>query len=53
MRLKGKGLPGPGPGDQIVELKVVMPPVRGEKDEELLRTMAETMNFDPRAELNG
>ncbi len=53
LRLKGKGIPGPGAGDQIVDIKVVMPPVRGEKDEELLRRMAEQMDFDPRAELNG
>jgi curved DNA-binding protein len=53
LRLKGKGLPGPAPGDQIAELKIVMPPVRTEDDQALLRRMAETMKFDPRTELNG
>jgi len=51
--LKGKGLPGPASGDQIAELKIVMPPVRTEDDQALLRRMAETMKFDPRTELNG
>jgi curved DNA-binding protein len=53
LRLKGKGLPGPASGDQIAELKIVMPPVRTEDDQALLRRMAETMKFDPRTELNG
>jgi curved DNA-binding protein len=51
LRLKGRGLPGPTAGDQIVELQLVLPEVRGPKEKELLGKLAEVLAFDPRADL--
>jgi len=48
LRLKGKGLPGPPPGDQHVVLKVVMPAAETEAQEELYRNMAKLMPMNPR-----
>lgn len=50
LRLKGKGMPGPTPGDQYVTLKIVMPPVRDDRDRKLFETMREQMKFNPRSE---
>ncbi|HVT35220.1 MAG TPA: DnaJ C-terminal domain-containing protein [Nevskiaceae bacterium] len=49
MRLKGRGLPGTTPGDQLVKLQVVTPPAANAGDEEFYRKMAEHFRFDPRA----
>jgi curved DNA-binding protein len=50
LRLRGRGLLGPTPGDQYVLLKIVLPP-----DSPRARTLFEQMKhelpFDPRAEL--
>lgn len=51
LRLKGRGLPGQPPGDQYVVLRIVTPPAKGEAAERLYRKMAETLAFDPRANL--
>lgn len=40
LRLRGRGLPGTPPGDQIVLLEVHAPPARGERQRELYREMA-------------
>jgi curved DNA-binding protein len=48
MRLKGRGLPGRTPGDQFVTLQIVAPPATTTEAEELYRTMAKTIPFDPR-----
>jgi curved DNA-binding protein len=49
LRLKGRGLPGDPPGDQLVTLKVVLPRADSPARRALYEQMAETMNFDPRA----
>jgi curved DNA-binding protein len=49
LRLKGRGLPGTPPGDQLVTLKVVLPPADTPERRALYEQMAETMSFDPRA----
>ena len=50
MRLKGRGLPGTPPGDQIVKLQLVTPPAATPEDEEFYKKMAAQFEkFDPRA----
>lgn len=51
LRLKGRGLPGSTPGDQYVEIKIVLPPADTPKARELYETMKQELPFDPRAEL--
>ena len=51
LRLKGRGLPGTPPGDEIVQLEIVIPPAETESARELYRRMAEQLSFDPRAQL--
>jgi curved DNA-binding protein len=53
MRLRGRGLPGPTPGDQYVQLKVVVPPANSPEARALYEQMKEKMAFDPRTELEG
>ncbi|MFW5825131.1 MAG: DnaJ C-terminal domain-containing protein [Marinobacter sp.] len=53
LRLKGKGLPGKHPGDQIVVLQIVMPERHSEKAEKLYEQLAEAeKSFNPRSKLN-
>jgi len=53
LRLKGKGLPGKHPGDQLVVLQIVMPEQHSEKAEELYRELAEAEKaFNPRSKLH-
>lgn len=53
LRLKGKGLPGKKPGDQIVVLQIVMPESHSEKAEDLYRQLAEAeKGFNPRSKLH-
>jgi curved DNA-binding protein len=51
MRLKGRGLPGPTPGDQYVVLKIVLPPADSAQAREFYEQMQRELSFDPRAEL--
>jgi len=51
LRLRGRGLPGPTPGDQYVVLKIVLPPADTEKARELYERMQNELPFDPRTEL--
>lgn len=53
MRLKGRGLPGPGgvAGDQFVVFKIVAPPADSPRARELYEQMKNELAFDPRAEL--
>lgn len=52
LRLKGKGLPGKHPGDQIVVLQVVVPKQHSAKSEQLYRQLAEEERaFNPRSRL--
>ena len=50
LRLKGRGLPGKPNGDQYVTLEIVVPPADTPEAESLYRKMAESMDFDPRAD---
>ncbi len=50
LRLKERGLPGKPPGDQYVELKVVVPPA-DEKARELYEKLEREHNVNPRAKL--
>jgi curved DNA-binding protein len=51
LRLKGRGMPGPTPGDQYVVLKIVLPPADSPQAQALYEQMKRDLNFDPRAEL--
>ena len=51
LRLKGRGLPGTPPGDQYVELKVVVPPASDAKTRELYETLERGHSANPRAKL--
>jgi len=51
LRLKGRGLPGKPPGDQIVLLKIVTPPANTESRRKLYEQMREQMPMNPRADL--
>ncbi|MDA2931352.1 molecular chaperone DnaJ [Acidobacteria bacterium AH-259-O06] len=53
-RLRGRGVPsakGGGRGDQLVEVKVVLPPVRDARSREILREFAQLNPENPRAKL--
>ncbi len=52
LRLRGRGLPGQPPGDQFVQLKVVLPPAGSPEAKALYEEMRRKLNFDPRAELS-
>jgi curved DNA-binding protein len=49
LRLRGRGLPGQPPGDQFVQLKVVLPPADSPQARALYEEMRSRLNFDPRA----
>ncbi|MDH5355986.1 MAG: DnaJ domain-containing protein [Gammaproteobacteria bacterium] len=49
MRLKGKGMPGPTGGDQLVEIMIQTPPVQNEEDEKFYRQMKKQFDFNPRS----
>jgi len=51
LRLKGRGLPGPTPGDQYVVLKIQTPPASSEQARELYQRMQRELPFDPRFDL--
>ncbi|MGJ7459229.1 DnaJ C-terminal domain-containing protein [Halomonas sp. RA08-2] len=53
LRLKGRGIPGPEPGDLYVELEVVLPPADTDRARELYETMAHELAFDPRQRKGG
>jgi curved DNA-binding protein len=48
LRLKGRGLPGATPGDQIVSLKILTPPAPNAVAVALYKKMAELMPMNPR-----
>ena len=48
LRLRGRGLPGQPPGDQYVQLKVVLPPANTPQAKALYEEMRSKLNFDPR-----
>ena len=50
LRLKGRGLPGPTPGDQYVVFKIQTPPAESEEARTLYERMRQDLKFDPRAD---
>jgi curved DNA-binding protein len=48
LRLRGRGLPGNPPGDQLVVLKIVTPAPRGPDDEALYKKMSADLAMNPR-----
>jgi curved DNA-binding protein len=53
LRLRGRGLPGDPPGDQLVVLKIMAPPPNNQADEALYRQMAATLTMNPRQAMEG
>jgi curved DNA-binding protein len=53
MRLRGRGLPGPTPGDQFVQLKIVVPPANTPESKAAFEEMKEKLSFNPRGDLGG
>ncbi|RBP51243.1 DnaJ C-terminal domain-containing protein [Arenicella xantha] len=51
LRLKGRGLPGKTPGDEYVELKIVMPATVDDKAKSLYEELERTQTFNPRSSL--
>ncbi len=51
LRLRGRGLPGSPPGDQLVTLQVVAPPADTPEIEALYRRFAELVSTNPREHL--
>lgn len=52
LRLKGKGLPGKHPGDQLVTLQIAMPEEHSKEAEALYKQLAEAeQSFNPRHKL--
>lgn len=49
MRLRGRGMPGHKPGDQLVTLEVHVPPAENDAQRKLYEQMAKSFDFDPRA----
>ena len=50
LRLRGRGLPGPTPGDQYVMLRIVLPP-DSPRARAFFEQMKSELPFDPRADL--
>jgi curved DNA-binding protein len=48
LRLRGRGLPGNPPGDQLVVLKIMTPPAQTQAAEAFYRQMAASHPFNPR-----
>lgn len=51
LRLSGKGIPSHPPGDLLLDIQVVLPPVNSEKARQLYQTMARELAFDPRTQV--
>ncbi len=51
LRLKGRGLPMPVPGDFFVVLQIALPPADTEPAKAAYRTMQEQLDFNPRQSL--
>lgn len=48
LQVRGKGIPGDPPGDLILDIRIVLPPVDTPRARELYETMARELAFDPR-----
>jgi curved DNA-binding protein len=53
LRLKGRGIPGLTPGDLYVSLSIVLPPADTDAARSAYQTMAQSFDFNPRAQLKG
>lgn len=53
LRLRGRGLPGSTPGDQYIQLKIVVPPANSPEARALYEEMRAKLNFNPRADIGG
>lgn len=51
LRLKGRGLPGNPPGDQLVILQIVIPPTENPQADKLYEQLAQSFHFNPRKNL--
>lgn len=51
LRLRGRGLPGQTPGDQYIQLKIVVPPANTPEAKAVFEDMKQKLNFNPRADL--
>jgi curved DNA-binding protein len=51
LRVRGRGIPAPEPGDLYAVLKVVLPPADTDKARKVYEEMAQQLPFDPRAGL--
>jgi curved DNA-binding protein len=51
MRLRGRGLPGQTPGDQYIQLKIVVPPADTPEAKAAFEEMKQKLSFNPRADL--
>ena len=48
MRLRGKGMPGPETGDQLVEVMIQTPPAESAEDKRFYAEMKKRFDFNPR-----
>jgi curved DNA-binding protein len=53
LRLRGRGLPGKPPGEQYVQLKVVLPPATTAAAKAAYEELRAKLAFNPRADLGG
>ncbi len=51
LRLRGRGLPGTPPGDEYVQLKIVLPPANSAEAKAVYEDMRSKLAFNPRADL--
>jgi curved DNA-binding protein len=51
LRLKGRGLPGPDPGDLYAILRIAVPPANSDKARAFYARMKEEFDFNPRSHL--
>lgn len=51
LRLKGRGLPGDPPGDQYVELQIVVPKKTDAEEQALYEKLADNTAFNPREQM--
>jgi curved DNA-binding protein len=51
LRLKGRGLPGPTPGDQYVVFKIITPPADSPEKRAFYERMQRELPFDPRQQM--
>ena len=51
LRLRGRGLPGKPPGDEYVQLKIVLPPAESAAAKAVYEEMRAKLAFNPRADL--